>query len=1237
VDRHLYGGAGEDILVGGTGIDMLEGGAGNDTYIYNAGDGNDIIEDADGTIIYNGAALTGGTLVSENVYESSDGAVTYLWYQGLGLNGMDLLIIHGSAGTLRVNDFQNNELGISLDSTPPVDETNYTPVNLTENDDFILDNAGPDEIFALGGNDQIFISSSANDVVHGGEGDDLVFSVDQEGASSDDRLYGDAGRDGLSAGSGNDKLYGGSEDDLLTGGEGDDYLEGNEHNDILAGGAGQDVLMGGAGDDDLWGDGSWQAANTDWSNTRTGALTTLVTSYDHVTGGGLSTGVNGADILFGGAGDDLLRGGEGDDLLFGEADSDVLQGGHGNDFLDGGSGDDLLVGDYKEGIGFNDAANAGDEILDGGADSDHLYGDFNGITSLRDGNDFLNGGAGNDFLYGGAGADHLVGGADNDRLVGGTGNDILEGGSGSDVYVINAGDGHDTIIDVSAPGSSDIDRIEFAGSTDLSDVYLSHANNDLTIGFNDGSSSITMSGFFLSPEHQIEQVQFAYGVELSAAQMIEQLAGAPEGVRVTPGATAENDVLIGDRYSNYIFGGEGDDLIIGMGGGDFLYAWGETNSTYIYNIGDGRDTIFDYGGVDTLQFGAGIRPEDVYIPYTHEYSYDVVVGLRGQGIGGGIIFERHEWGYQINRIEQIAFEDGTIWHFSEFSGMMEVAPGSIYDDIVGSASDDIIDGLQGDDSIDADDGNDILIGGAGNDGLDGGNGDDTYIFNLGDGADTIWEDQDGGYDTLQFGPGIGFSDVTFSGDYWLTITINGTADQIVIYDWYGDGYIEEFTFADGVVLSTSQVNILAAGGSVSLDEKPPEVTNTIADQSVPFSESYLYALPDDLFADVNGDETLAISATLDDGSVLPAWLSFDPTTQTFTGTPLTATAGAINISITAEDPTGFQASTSFQMTFPDYVEVIGTDQADTITTTSGNTTVYAGGGDDTINAGSGNTVINAGDGNDRITMGSSGGASGSGGSNVHASGGLGNDTYVIGNDPGTYTIRDVGGANDVVTFSEYDSNASYSFGLGSLLITTPDGNEIHLEDFDPDDVYGSAAIETFIFSDGVELSFAEFISQGFDITGSVDNDVLSGTNIIDRIDGLAGDDMISAGAGDDTLTGGLGNDRLMGGSGNDRYLFNIGDGHDTIEDSTQSGDINVIRFGSGISQSDLTITQDNSVLTIQVGVGSDVISLVNANAATGDASQVIETLEFSDGSQVALASLLITGVPGDNITGTTWS
>ena len=70
-------------------------------------------------------------------------------------------------------------------------------------------------------------------------------------------------------------------------------------------------------------------------------------------------------------------------------------------------------------------------------------------------------------------------------------------------------------------------------------------------------------------------------------------------------------------------------------------------------------------------------------------------------------------------------------------------------------------------------------------------------------------------------------------------------------------------------------------------------------------------LPPTSFTDVDVGDTLTLSATLADGSPLPAWLSFDPGTNSFSGTPLNDDVGALTIRVTATDTSGATATQDF--------------------------------------------------------------------------------------------------------------------------------------------------------------------------------------------------------------------------------------------------------------------------------------------------------------------------------------
>ena len=90
----------------------------------------------------------------------------------------------------------------------------------------------------------------------------------------------------------------------------------------------------------------------------------------------------------------------------------------------------------------------------------------------------------------------------------------------------------------------------------------------------------------------------------------------------------------------------------------------------------------------------------------------------------------------------------------------------------------------------------------------------------------------------------------------------------------------------------------------------PTVANAIADQSVDEDSAFIFTVPADTFNDKDGD-TLPYTATLSDGSALPSWLSFDASTQTFSGTPLNDDVGSINIQVTATDAAGVTISDTF--------------------------------------------------------------------------------------------------------------------------------------------------------------------------------------------------------------------------------------------------------------------------------------------------------------------------------------
>jgi len=128
--------------------------------------------------------------------------------------------------------------------------------------------------------------------------------------------------------------------------------------------------------------------------------------------------LGGDDSAIDDGGSRIYFGNAGNDTIDGAAGNDTIASGQGNDTISGGTGDDVLAG------------NIGNDTIAGGAGSDNIFGG-------RDA-DSIDGGSGDDILSGDRG---------DDTLTGGSGVDILTGGEGRDRFVLQTGNGLDTISD----------------------------------------------------------------------------------------------------------------------------------------------------------------------------------------------------------------------------------------------------------------------------------------------------------------------------------------------------------------------------------------------------------------------------------------------------------------------------------------------------------------------------------------------------------------------------------------------------------------------------------------------------------------------------------------------------------------------------------------------------------------------------------------------------------------------
>ena len=110
---------------------------------------------------------------------------------------------------------------------------------------------------------------------------------------------------------------------------------------------------------------------------------------------------------------------------------------------------------------------------------------------------------------------------------------------------------------------------------------------------------------------------------------------------------------------------------------------------------------------------------------------------------------------------------------------------------------------------------------------------------------------------------------------------------------------------------------------------------------------------------------------------------------------------------------------------------------------------------------------------------------------------------------------------------------------------------------------------------------------------SSQNFTITVTDVVDQVNGTNGNDLLRGGTGADVITGGLGNDNMYGMGGNDIFVFNKGDGNDTIQDFT-AGD--KLQIHSATSFSNLTFTQNVGSTTIGIMGTTDHITVVGVTS-----------------------------------------
>ena len=534
-----------------------------------------------------------------------------------------------------------------------------------------------------------------------------------------------------------------------------------------------------------------------------------------------------------------------------------------------------------------------------------------------EGDDLVNSGNGNDALYGGSG---------NDSLSSDAGDDHLYGGSGDDTYYFELGDGADQVYETINAGN---DILHFGEGISSEDVEL-HVNIDTGIYelrysetdlIRFGTHSSNSEGSMDS----IEAYRFDAGTVLTQQDLLDRQGGyihrGTDGDDTINQSTSHVDVVYGgagnDSLSTYagddhLYGGTGDDTLLGGSGDD----------TYYFELGDGADQVYETinAGNDILHFGEGISSEDVELHVNidtgiYELRYSETDLIR---------FGTHSSNSEgsMDSIEAYRFDAGTVLTQQDLLDRQGgyIHRGTDGDDTINQSTShvDVVYGGAGNDSLSTYAGDDHLYGGSGDDTLFGGSGDDTYYFELGDGVDLVYESSNGGNNALFFRGGISINDLNLFIDSSGFYQIQYSATDIVRFGSNSStslatiNTIDRIIFDDGSIYEIATLPVLNGDPGV-FEYSGITVASEVPDQSVDEDTAFNFIVPAGTFIDPESDP-LSYSASLANGDSLPAWLSFDPITQAFSGTPGNSDTGILALRVYAADGNGSQAFDEFSLT-----------------------------------------------------------------------------------------------------------------------------------------------------------------------------------------------------------------------------------------------------------------------------------------------------------------------------------
>jgi VCBS repeat-containing protein len=151
--------------------------------------------------------------------------------------------------------------------------------------------------------------------------------------------------------------------------------------------------------------------------------------------------------------------------------------------------------------------------------------------------------------------------------------------------------------------------------------------------------------------------------------------------------------------------------------------------------------------------------------------------------------------------------------------------------------------------------------------------------------------------------------LTLQADGAYTYVVNNSLAAVQALRTNADTLSDVFSYtmrdAEGATSSTTLTITLRGANDA------PTVNGTITQQAATVGTAFSFTVPAGMVTDPDAGDTLTWSARLQGGAALPAWLSFDAATRTFSGTPVSAET--LSLTVTATDLATASGSITFTL------------------------------------------------------------------------------------------------------------------------------------------------------------------------------------------------------------------------------------------------------------------------------------------------------------------------------------